>query len=410
MRSAYWLLLVLLVPLAAATTEELVVTSCDATGCNVSELNTLNNVSGTTVSKNEQQTTGMSALSRDVAIDSFSAALSHDADAGITGSWTVDFRSATDQTVWCSESTPHSDTWTLVTLAPTGCAWTAQRLQDLEIAFTNNDQASPQSAYVDFINATVTYTLQPQISNVTHSSVTSDSADVSWDTNNSANATLEYGSTQALGTTRTNTTPSTNHFFSLTNLSDDTTYYYNVTSCTADACETQGPFSFTTPKAIAPTISDVQVAAGETAANISWQVDRSADATVRYGTSTSYGTTLTNDTNNTTHSFTLTGLSAATTYHYEVESCDELGCAQEQGIFKTAPPIGRCAYRYAEKGPGHEPGLVKQGDVVVLDCRLENPIHRSQELRVQALWPAAQLTRIVTTPRLLHEEPEVLYP
>ena len=79
-------------------------------------------------------------------------------------------------------------------------------------------------------------------------------------------------------------------------------------------------------------------------------------------------------------------------------------------MFKTAPPADRCAYRYAETGPDHQPGLLQRGDVLVLDCRLQAPLRERQQLRVQALWPALQLTRIVTAPRLLFGEDEVLYP
>lgn len=74
----------------------------------------------------------------------------------------------------------------------------------------------------------------------------------------------------------------------------------------------------------APTISAVASSAiNQTGATITWTTNEAADSQVEYGTSTSYGTsTALNNTNVTSHSVSLTGLTAGTTYHYRVKSAD----------------------------------------------------------------------------------------
>jgi len=99
-------------------------------------------------------------------------------------------------------------------------------------------------------NLTITYDVSDLgIENIS-SSVSTTTATVSWDTNESANATINYGTTTNLGTLSINSTLAFNHSFSLTGLSASTTYYYNVTSCDqAGNCVTNGTNSFATSAA-----------------------------------------------------------------------------------------------------------------------------------------------------------------
>jgi len=76
-----------------------------------------------------------------------------------------------------------------------------------------------------------------------------------------------------------------------------------------------------------PTISDI-AATGVTAttANICWSTDEPATGQVEYGLTTSYGSTTTLDEDLvTSHSVSLSGLTAGTTYHYRVKSKDATG-------------------------------------------------------------------------------------
>jgi hypothetical protein len=70
-------------------------------------------------------------------------------------------------------------------------------------------------------------------------------ADVSYEASENVNVTLNYGSSTSLGTSAiVNGQTGT---FSLTGLSSETTYYYNLTLCDiANNCVTNGTFSFTT--------------------------------------------------------------------------------------------------------------------------------------------------------------------
>ncbi len=75
-----------------------------------------------------------------------------------------------------------------------------------------------------------------------------------------------------------------------------------------------------------PTISNVDVTnITSDSAVITWTTDEPATSKVYYGTTTSYGNTAYDGSYVTSHSITLTGLSAGTTYHFMVESTDQAG-------------------------------------------------------------------------------------
>ncbi|MCX8194287.1 MAG: fibronectin type III domain-containing protein, partial [Candidatus Pacearchaeota archaeon] len=89
-------------------------------------------------------------------------------------------------------------------------------------------------------------TTAPIITNINAKAITSSSANIVWQTNESANSTVNYGINLSLGTIRTKTLFVLSHSVSLTGLSANTLYYYNVTSCDlAGNCNTTGPFNFT---------------------------------------------------------------------------------------------------------------------------------------------------------------------
>ena len=284
---------------------------------------------------------------------------------------------------------------------------------DLQVRISDDEQTGGSSNWnydVDIAFLQAAFTLEPGIFDVQATNVTTRSAAVSWQTQKSTNSTVRYGLTPSLGSVLSNSSLSSSHSFLLEGLDDDSTYYYVVESCTEYSCETQGPFTFTTQEETAPTISDFSVEVGVSEANFSWVTDRNTTSEVFFGTSSSYGSSLSNSTSTDSHSFLLSGLSASTTYYFLVESCDELGCASASGSFKTAPPVGACSLRYAEKAADHEEGIIKRGDVVVIDCRLASALQARADLRVQLAWPSELLSRLVSAPRLLYQEPEVLYP
>jgi hypothetical protein len=95
---------------------------------------------------------------------------------------------------------------------------------------------------------------------------------------------------------------------------------------------------------VPPAISGVSVSSiTQSGATISWTTDQASDSQVAYGTTASYGsTTRLNATATTAHSQALTGLAAATTYHFSVMSRNAAGnlATSADGTFQTlaAPP------------------------------------------------------------------------
>ncbi|MCX8173017.1 MAG: M14 family zinc carboxypeptidase [Thermoplasmata archaeon] len=173
-------------------------------------------------------------------------------------------------------------------------------------------------------------TTPPVISNVGASSITANSATVSWTTDEASSSVVEYGTTTAYGQTATGASGVTSHSVTLSGLTASTTYYYRVKSTDAAGnTATSSAYSFTTPAAsdtTPPVISNVAVT-GITAnsATITWTTDEASTSVVEYGTTTSYGQTATGSGGVTSHSVTLSGLTATTTYHYRVKSTDSAG-------------------------------------------------------------------------------------
>lgn len=89
-------------------------------------------------------------------------------------------------------------------------------------------------------------------------------------------------------------------------------------------------------------ISNVQsTTPSSTTATITWTTNAAADSTVNYGTTSSYGSTQHDATLVTSHSVSLSGLTASTTYHYQVQSTNTSGTASAADFtFTTPPPSG----------------------------------------------------------------------
>ncbi len=94
--------------------------------------------------------------------------------------------------------------------------------------------------------------------------------------------------------------------------------------------------------ATAPVISAVAAGAiTSTGATITWTTDQAADSQVAYGTTSAYGAnSALNGALTTSHSVTLSGLTASTTYHYQVLSRNAQGILASSGdfTFTTAAP------------------------------------------------------------------------
>lgn len=117
-----------------------------------------------------------------------------------------------------------------------------------------------------------------------------------------------------------------------------------------------------------------------TEAKIEWTSSVAADSTLDYGTSDSYGSTKTDGTLSTSHSFTLTGLSAATTYHYRVKSTDALGNQSQSGdgTFKTNS--NTTYINVATPTPTPTPVPDREGPVAKITTDLTKPFSAAPEI------------------------------
>ncbi|MHA1482088.1 MAG: hypothetical protein ACTSQA_01455 [Candidatus Heimdallarchaeaceae archaeon] len=75
----------------------------------------------------------------------------------------------------------------------------------------------------------------------------------------------------------------------------------------------------------APSISSIEAVPSDTTAVITWTTNESSISWVVYGTSTGYGSEEKTTSYVTSHSVSLSGLTAETTYHYQVKSKDSTG-------------------------------------------------------------------------------------
>jgi hypothetical protein len=205
-------------------------------------------------------------------------------------------------------------------------------------------------------------TTPPAISAVSATNVTSSAATIRWTTNEAADSRVDYGTTTSYGqSTSLDTARVTSHAMNLGSLPAGTTFHYRVRSRDAAGnLATSGDFVFTTASAggdtTPPSISAVG-ASGVTSssASINWTTNEPADSQVEYGTTTSYGQiTALNSTRVTSHSTTVSGLAANTTYYYRVRSRDAANnlAIGANATFKTTTgtsgPAPGAAYGFTE--------------------------------------------------------------
>jgi len=180
-----------------------------------------------------------------------------------------------------------------------------------------------------FTTAAPADTTAPIISSIAASTITGNSALISWITDENSTTQVEYGPTTAYGSLATlNATLLTSHSQTLNNLAQFALYNYRVISMDAAGnVTTSKNNTFTTLDTTAPAISSI--AAGTITGNsalISWITDENSTTQVEYGSTTAYGSLSTlNATLLTSHSQTLSNLAQFTLYNYRVISMDASG-------------------------------------------------------------------------------------
>lgn len=78
------------------------------------------------------------------------------------------------------------------------------------------------------------------------------------------------------------------------------------------------------PAPVAPTIGGVNLTVGNSSATLTWSTNLTATGKVNYGTTSGYGSSVVTA-SGTTHSAGMTGLSASTEYHYQIQVTSEGG-------------------------------------------------------------------------------------
>jgi hypothetical protein len=143
-----------------------------------------------------------------------------------------------------------------------------------------------------------------------------------------------------------------------------------------------------------PVISSIVAnSISSTTETITWTTDEAASSTVNYGVTTSYGAASSSAVLMTSHSITLTGLTASTTYDYQVQSVDSQGnvATSSNQTFTTA------AYTYYvdsvngnDANPGTSPSLALK-DITALptvnagqSVGLADGSHWRQQLTINA--------------------------
>ncbi|PIQ66750.1 MAG: hypothetical protein CO184_00175 [Candidatus Zambryskibacteria bacterium CG_4_9_14_3_um_filter_40_16] len=196
-----------------------------------------------------------------------------------------------------------------------------------------------------------TDTQAPVISGVAVNNIDSDSARISWTTNENSTSNVWFSTTSGFATSsasaKSSSSFSKNHTIEISNLNASTTYYFKVGSMDANGNgteSTEGSF-ITTDAEIASNITVSFPSSSIINSNevkIRWTTNVSATGRVWYGTSTPVSIgggalTVGSDSLSTEHEFELSDLSAPAVYYYLVVSTDAGGntATSSQSFFST---------------------------------------------------------------------------
>ncbi len=177
-------------------------------------------------------------------------------------------------------------------------------------------------------------TIAPVISNI-NSSVSTNTANISWNTDEGSDSVVWYSTTTPLiVSNNTLSVDSSNivtaHNISLSDLSVNTTYYFIISSTDEsnnEATSTESSFTTLTPDTTAPIISNISLSVSTNTADIIWNTDEPSNSKAWYSTTTPVvlGSSLFIESTNlvASHAVSLLSLNASTTYYFIVGSTDE---------------------------------------------------------------------------------------
>ena len=192
---------------------------------------------------------------------------------------------------------------------------------------SSNALDNNEGEYYTFV--TTNDTKPPEISNLS-AWTTAYTAVIVWQTDELSDSKIEWGtSSESYSFSTTSDVYTISHAVKLTNLIENQTYYYRVTSKDVNGNQTQSVERTFVPirekDTTPPVISDVATSSVYTTqAEISWTTDELADSQVEYSTDPDFSTyeVKTNSSMVTSHSLVLTDLTPDTSYYFRVKSKD----------------------------------------------------------------------------------------
>jgi len=254
----------------------------------------------------------------------------------------------TNVAVTSESSTSVKITWTtshkgssLVEYGPTsayGCTATGSSATSHSVKITGLSPAtiyhfrvktissSTSSDYAYSGDATFT-TDDPEISSVTIT-VQGNDVRLRWSTQLPSSSIVDYGTSASYGTTYSDSTLVGNHDITLYDVPSGATYHFRVrSSLTALVTYYSADRTFSIP-AISIT-NVVPTVVNSISFTITWTTNIDGTTVLEYGTTTAYGSTATGP-SGTSHSISIIGLAANTTYHYRIRSASVSNSSDER--------------------------------------------------------------------------------
>lgn len=206
------------------------------------------------------------------------------------------------------------------------------------------DQAFLTGTSADQTFSTLGDLVPPVISNVQAVNITDTSAIITWNTDEPANSTVNYGLTGAYGSSQSLAGYVTSHAIQLTGLAEGTTYHFSVTSFdVANNVTTTTDYVFTTTVDTTPPANvTLSATAGDSEVFLNWTMPPDPDlAGVRivrqvggYPTGPNDGTVIYDGTSTST---TDTGLTNGVTYYYAAYAYDTRANYASGALASAAP-------------------------------------------------------------------------
>jgi hypothetical protein len=175
------------------------------------------------------------------------------------------------------------------------------------------------------------------------SSITTKKATISWSTDRNSDSKVAYGVSAGsyYSSEPSNSTQTTDHTITLTNLSPGTTYYYKAKWTDEDGnTGASSEKSFAT--GAAPTVKDVSIkTVGLTSVILQFTTSNASSVKIYYGETTAFGgvKTMATSTSETVYTATLDDLKDGTKYYYKINTFDSESAEYEGTIlnFATLP-------------------------------------------------------------------------